>query len=279
MTLRAVATSGSSPTAITGTGSSGQVAIFTGAQTIGGDADLTFSGSRLTATDLTVTSAPTFSAMTAARVHFSGTAGLLADSASLTFGASLVNSLTGLKVGAGSGTDYGVQFGTHSSNLGAIWAGGVVASTSNWAIALDANTQVNGTVVNLLSAGGNRLSVSSAGVNLGTSLRLAFGNTAPTLASGGCTSPTAVTSSGTHRFSVGVGTGCSGSQPLVFTLPAATTGWNCYAQNSSNAASSVAAQSSAISTTSVTITSYSRTLGTAQAWVDGDVVVVSCLGG
>ena len=103
--------------------------------------------------------------------------------------------------------------------------------------------------------------------------------TAPTLASGGCTSPTAVTANGTARFSVGVGTSCSGSQPLVFTLPAATTGWNCYAQNSSNAATSVAAQSSAISTTSVTITSYSRTTGLAQAWTDSDVVVVSCLGG
>ena len=101
--------------------------------------------------------------------------------------------------------------------------------------------------------------------------------TAPTLASGGCTTPTAVTSNGTAAFSIGVGTSCSGSQPLVFTLPAATTGWQCNARNTSNAATSAAAQSSAVSTTSVTITSYSRTTGLAQAWTDSDVVAVSCL--
>lgn len=102
--------------------------------------------------------------------------------------------------------------------------------------------------------------------------------TAPTLASGGCTTPTAVTSNGTAAFSVGVGTSCSGSQPLVFTLPAAATGWQCHARNATNAATSVAAQSSAVSTTSVTITNYARTTGLAAAWTDSDVVVVSCMG-
>ncbi len=103
--------------------------------------------------------------------------------------------------------------------------------------------------------------------------------TAPTLASGGCTNAAMVNNNGTARFEADVGTSCSGSQPLVFTLPAATTGWNCTAQNVTNPATSVAAQTSAVSTTSVTITSFSRTLGTAAAWADGDNVVVSCLGG
>lgn len=104
---------------------------------------------------------------------------------------------------------------------------------------------------------------------------------APTLASGGCTSPTAVTNSAAAFaqqavFSVGVGTSCSGSQPLVFTLPAATTGWNCTARNSTNAATSAPAHSSAVSTTSVTITNYARTTGLAAAWTDADNVVVTC---
>lgn len=102
--------------------------------------------------------------------------------------------------------------------------------------------------------------------------------TAPTLASGGCTTPTAVTDNGTAAFSVGVGTSCSGSQPLVFTLPAATTGWQCTARNQTSPAGSSPAMSSTVSTTSVTITNYSRTLGTAAAWTDADVVVVSCMG-
>lgn len=106
----------------------------------------------------------------------------------------------------------------------------------------------------------------------------AISGTAPTLASGGCTSPTAVTSNGTAAFSVGVGTSCSGSQPLVFTLPAATTGWQCTARNQTSPTGSSPAMSSTVSTTSVTITNYSRTLGTAAAWTDSDVVVVSCMG-
>ncbi len=113
---------------------------------------------------------------------------------------------------------------------------------------------------------------------IGSNARMLISTTKPTVASGGCTSPTAVTSDNTAVFSVGVGTSCSGSQPLVFTLPAATTGWQCTARNTSNAATSAPAQSSAVSTTSVTITNYSRTLGTAAAWTDADVVAVSCLG-
>mgnify|MGYP001613411019 CR=1 FL=1 len=37
-------------------------------------------------------------------------------------------------------------------------------------------------------------------------------------------------------------------------------------------------ETGAVSTTSVTITSFSRTTGLAQAWTDADVVVVSCMG-
>lgn len=102
--------------------------------------------------------------------------------------------------------------------------------------------------------------------------------TAPTLASGGCTSPTAVTANGTAAFSIGVGTSCSGSQPLVFTLPAATTGWICHGVNTSNAATSSPRQTGAVSTTSVTITNFSETTGLAAAWTNSDNVVVSCMG-
>lgn len=108
---------------------------------------------------------------------------------------------------------------------------------------------------------------------------VAIQTTAPTLASGGCTNAALSNNNGTAHFTAAVGTGCSGSQPLVFTLPAATNGWNCYARNATNAATIQPAHSSVVSTTSVTITAYSRTLGTAVAWNDNDVVVVSCLGG
>ena len=106
--------------------------------------------------------------------------------------------------------------------------------------------------------------------------------TAPAYASGGCLTGagTVVTNeNGTAHFTVTNGTGCAASQPIVLTLPAATTGWNCYARNVSNAATSAPAQTGAVSTTSVTITNFNRTTGIAAAWTDSDVVVISCLGG
>lgn len=108
---------------------------------------------------------------------------------------------------------------------------------------------------------------------------LTITSTDPTIASGGCTSPTVTNANGTAYFTIDVGTSCSGSQPVVFTLPAATTGWNCYARNITNGATSAPAQTGAVSTTSVTITNFARTTGVAAAWTDGDDVVVSCLGG
>ena len=148
---------------------------------------------------------------------------------------------------------------------------------------LGVGTGAAGSAAGTLSTGGlltaSNVTFGAASTFLTKGGQVVYSPTAPTIASGGCTSPSIVNNNGTARFEADVGTGCSGSQPLVFTLPATTTGWNCTAQNVSNPASSVAAQSSAVSTTSVTITSYSRTLGTAQAWTDGDNVVVSCLGG
>lgn len=103
--------------------------------------------------------------------------------------------------------------------------------------------------------------------------------TAPTIASGGCTSPSVTNTNGTAYITIAVGTGCSGSQPVIFTLPAATTGWNCYGRNVSNAATSSPRQTGAVSTTSVTITNFAETTGLAAAWTDNDVVIISCLGG
>ena len=104
-------------------------------------------------------------------------------------------------------------------------------------------------------------------------------STAPTIASGGCTSPTVTNANGTAYFTIDVGTSCSGSQPVVFTMPAATTGWLCTARHVTTPASNIPRQSGAISTTSVTITNYAATTGLAAAWTDGDDVTVSCMGG
>lgn len=166
----------------------------------------------------------------------------------------------------GVATATGVTFNITGGAITAICLGG---SPGNWQVLAYPTPQV-----------GNGLTFSFAGTALpNITLQSA---TTPTLASGGCTSPGSVTGSTLSwaynlNFSINVGTGCSGSQPLVFTLTAATTGWNCYARNTTNAATSAPAHSSGVSTTSVTITNYARTTGVAAAWNDNDVITVSCL--
>jgi hypothetical protein len=101
---------------------------------------------------------------------------------------------------------------------------------------------------------------------------LLFSPTAPTLASGGCTTHGAITANGTAALNIQMTGTCSGSEPIVFTFPAAPRGWACGSRNITNAAN-FPKQTGALSTTSVTITNYDTTL-TAAAWTTGDVVEV-----
>jgi hypothetical protein len=79
-----------SGTTVMGTGDAGGgvVAIWTGTNDLSYDGDLTFSGTRLTATDLTVTNAPIISSLTATRVVFAGGSKELVDDSDLTFSGS-----------------------------------------------------------------------------------------------------------------------------------------------------------------------------------------------
>ena len=243
------------------------------------DTDLTFNGTTLTATGLTVTNAPTFSALTSGRVPFAGTAGLIGDNANLVYAAA--NSR--LRIGhTAAGTTMGWILGSDdSSSISRIWASTVTPSSTNYAFATDSTyTWINaaaGAEVQLRVNNTEQIRVSSTSLQVGSKPVIGF--TAPTIASGGCTSPTVTNTNGTAYITIDVGTGCSGSQPVTFTLPAATTGWNCYARNITNGATSAPAQTGAVSTTSVTITNFARTTGVAAAWTDGDDVVLSCFGG
>ncbi len=133
-----------------------------------------------------------------------------------------------------------------------------------------------------IATGGSGVAGTIAATNYRVATKPVILGTAPSYASGGCLTGagTVVTNSnGTAYFTVTLGTGCSGSQPVVLTLPAATTGWNCYARHVTTPASNIPRQSSAVSTTSVTFTNYAATTGLAAAWTDGDVFVGSCMGG
>lgn len=93
---------------------------------------------------LTVTAAPTFSALTSGRIPFSGTAGLQGDNANLTFSAT--GSPGGgplFTVGSGTTTSVGLQIGYATpSGYSGIWSAGVAPTDVNAAILFGTN-QIN----------------------------------------------------------------------------------------------------------------------------------------
>jgi hypothetical protein len=102
-------------------------------------------------------------------------------------------------------------------------------------------------------------------------------NTLPTVSSGFGTSPT-VAGASSAGFTVNVGTGGTASSGIVSVSSApAPTGWACSAVDQTNAATANTV-ATPLSTTTITLTNYSRTTGIAAAWVASDVVVVSCNG-
>ena len=98
-------------------------------------------------------------------------------------------------------------------------------------------------------------------------------NTAPTISSGFGTTP-AITANNTSAFKIVIGTGGTASSGVI-TLPAATNGWIADANDVTNNALFVTSQS-AETTTSVTLTNYSRTTGAVTPWTAGDEIHVRC---
>jgi hypothetical protein len=104
--------------------------------------------------------------------------------------------------------------------------------------------------------------------------------TAPTIASGGCTSPAVTHSNGTAAFLLTLGTACTGVKTITLTLPTATHFWAC---NATNNTSDVQQQSNVIvaratSATAVVLTNYGRVSGVQTDFTASDTVLVSCAG-
>ena len=64
---------------------------------------------------------------------------------------------------------------------------------------------------------------------------------------------------------------------LILTLPAAAHAWHCTSDDITTPASNEVHQTAGGSTASVTLTNYSRTLGTAANFTGADVLATSCL--
>lgn len=102
--------------------------------------------------------------------------------------------------------------------------------------------------------------------------------TAPTIASGFCTSPSVIVPNGTWSFRVSVGTACATNVGVV-TMPASANGWSCSAASGLNVGTTtVGVDLSASTSTTISIKSYSRTTGLLTNFVSSDVLTVNCQG-
>lgn len=117
----------------------------------------------------------------------------------------------------------------------------------------------------------------TGGAKLGS--KLLISPTAPTIASGGCTTGSAQSvsqSNGSAAFAITLGGATCGST-IVLTMPAANAGWVCDAHDITTPASNTVDQTAGGSATSVTLTNYARTTGLAANFTGADVLAVKCL--
>lgn len=125
-----------------------------------------------------------------------------------------------------------------------------------------------------------RLADDSAAGGLGFA-SLAVSGTAPTIASGGCTSPAVTWSNGTAAFLITIGTSCTGVKTFTLTMPAATNLWavDCTNNTSDAAQQTNFATARATSTTAVVVTSYDRTTSLQEDFTAGNTYLCKASGG
>lgn len=132
-----------------------------------------------------------------------------------------------------------------------------------------------GRYIDVNESNGN-LRLTSLGLRIGGGL-VTDSATAPTL-TGGCTSPSMTWNQGSTLFQFDVGTSCTGVSTITINFETATNGYECKCTNTTAAGTRVI-DSSGWSATTVQITNYSRTLGTAADFADGADIRCMCRGG
>jgi len=185
-------------------------------------------------------------------------------------------------------TPLGYTVGTPGATSNVMYTGGLQlanGSRINW---YNAGTTQGGSAdlglsrvaAGVLGAGngvGADVSATFAATNYRVASTLLISGTAPTIAAGGCGGAAAsiIANNGTGAFKIGVGT--TPGSACTITMPAATTGWNCHADDITTQSASVFVQkqTGAESTTSVTITNF-NTSAAATAYVASDVLKVTC---
>lgn len=106
---------------------------------------------------------------------------------------------------------------------------------------------------------------------------LVLANVVPTISSGFGTSPSIGLNTGAIGFKLTVGTGGTATSGIL-SMPTASQGWNCYANDVTTQSATVfSTKMIASTTTTVTLANFS-TSGVQAAWTAGDTLVVSCVG-
>ena len=160
-------------------------------------------------------------------------------------------------------------FNTAGVCLGLVGPGGAYFSPPLTNDVITGATIDNSVIGGTTPAAVNATTLSASG-NVSVAGKVHISATAPTIASGFGTAPT-ITAFNTSAFKIVVGTG--GAANGVITFPAAPNGWVAYAQDVTSG-TSLFLQQTASSTTSVTLTSFSITLGVAANMTAGDVILV-----
>jgi hypothetical protein len=139
-------------------------------------------------------------------------------------------------------------------------AGTNVTATNKWSVH---------TAGNILVGGSLTLDGSLSGATA-----LLYSQSAPTISSGFGSSPSVSENNGTASFSINVGTGGSASSGVVG-LPTASHAWSCFASDT-GVTPTGQTEVMAGTTTSITLTNYSRTSGLATAWTASEIIQVGC---
>ncbi len=147
------------------------------------------------------------------------------------------------------------------------------AGTSQTALSVSAS---GGT----LDLGSTNATVSSAGALKATSFtatNLLCSTTAPTISSGFGSAPS-ITNNGNCSFSINVGSGTI-TNPGVLTFPAAAHGWHVHCDDitTTSATNFITKQTGAVSTTSVTLTTFTTAALTTGTWTASDILECSAV--
>lgn len=168
-----------------------------------------------------------------------------------------------------SGTASAQNFGLVLNS--SITSGWVTSTSSGYASGVNIDGSGDVTFPAVMQAG--QIRGTGYYVNSSNGIELLCSSVLPTISSGFNAGTIGASANGTCSFFVNVGSGTAGSTG-VLTLPAATSGWNCSAQNQARADH---IQQTANSTTSSTLTNFGTTF-TATNWTNGDPILVICVG-